>query len=202
MKRSQSLIVVVVSCFLWFGCGSGELVPAENATIYKVMQDTADELGVRQGEVKLDPSASIHGKTAIVVHWNDTLLEKPEDYQIEGFTQAFDGIAKAKVLDLWGLTPETVPTDPSEIETLVRVTCAPGDRIGTFPAVGRPPVPVYRMDCLVDVLDYKTKTIFSQKTFRNAEIDPHTRVLPIDNEVLAAPPYDDIRRYVRNFKRE
>jgi len=58
------------------------------------------------------------------------------------------------------------------------------------------------MDCIVDVLDYRTETIFARKTFRNSEIDPTTRVLPIDDEVLAAPPYNDIRGYVKTFKRE
>lgn len=202
MKLNRPPILLLIFCILWLGCGLGREVPPENARVYKVMQDKADELGVPQGEVKLNPSAAIHGKTAIVVHWNDSLLEKPEDYQIEGFTQDFDGLANATVLDLWGLTPETVPTKPSEIETLVRVTCAPGDRIGTFPAEKRPPVPAYRMDCIVDVLDYRTETIFARKTFRNSEIDPTTRVLPIDDEVLAAPPYNDIRGYVKTFKRE
>ncbi|HQZ81975.1 MAG TPA: hypothetical protein PLR83_02025 [Pyrinomonadaceae bacterium] len=201
MRKNRSIDVVVIFCALWLGCG-GENIPPENARVYKVMQDKANELGRPRGVVKLDSSAAIKGKTAIVVHWHDSILDKPEDFRIEGFTQYFDGIAKAKVLDLWGLTPETVPTKPSEIETLVQVTCRQGNKVGTFPVEKRAPVPAYEMDCLVDIINYKTTTIFSEKAFHNSEIDPHTRVLPIDKEVIASPPYEEIRGYVKNFKRE
>ncbi|MBV6495886.1 MAG: hypothetical protein JFAIHJKO_01000 [Pyrinomonadaceae bacterium] len=201
MKKNRCIDVLLIFCLLWLGCG-GENIPPESARVYKVMQDKANELGSLEAAVKLDPSAAIKGKTAIVVHWHDSIVDKPEDYRIEGYTQYFDGIAKAKVLDPWGLTPETVPTTPSEIETLVRISCGKGDRIGTFPAERRAPVPAYRRDCLVDIIDYKTKTVVSRETFFSSEIDPHTRVLPIDQEVVASPPYEDIKSYVKNFKRE
>lgn len=201
MKRNRNIDILLIFCLLWLGCAGGD-IPPENARVYQVMQDKANELGNLNAEVKLDPSAAIKGKTAIVVHWHDSILDKPGDFRIEGYTQYFDGIAKAKVLDLWGLTPETVPTKPSEIETLVRIACEKGERVGTFPAEKRAPVPAYRSECLVDVINYKTNTIFSRETFFNSEIDPNTRVLPIDKEVVASPNYEEIRGYIKNFKRE
>jgi len=201
MKKNRPFDVLLIFCLLWLGCG-GENIPPESARVYQVMQDKANELGRPQGEERLDPSVGIKGKTAIVVHWRDNIIDKPEDFRIEGFTQYFDGIAKTKVLDLWGLTPDTVPTKPSEIETLVQVTCRKGNKVGTFPVEKRAPVPAYEMNCLVNMINYKTSTIFSRKIFSNSEIDPNTRVLPIDNEVIASPPYEVIRDYVKNFKRE
>ncbi|MBX3281098.1 MAG: hypothetical protein KF756_01335 [Acidobacteria bacterium] len=200
-KRFPVIVVFLLFCIVWLGCGLGENVPPPDARVYHIMQERANELGALQVKVALDPSKAITGKTAIVEHWNNSDLEKPEDFRIEGFTQYFDGIAPAKVLNIWGLKPDTVPTKPSEIETLVRIGCTNGARIADFKVERRAPVPAYAIECLVEMIDYKSATAFSQRAFRNSTIEPDRKVLPIDEKVVARPPYDEITGYIRNFKR-
>lgn len=200
MQKNRAIDILLIFCLLWLGCG-GENIPPENARTYKVMQDKANSLGAMTAEVKLDPTAAIKGKIAIVDHWQTDEITQPEDFRIEGFTQYFDGIAKGNVLDGWGLTPDTVATKPDEIETVVRINCMRGARIGTFRAPKHVPVPSYRSECLIDMIDYKTATIFARESFFNSEIDPSTHLLPIDREVVASPPYENIMAYVKTFKR-
>lgn len=189
----------MIFCVLWLGCGKS--MPPENVRVYQGMQDKANELGAMHTKVDLDSSHAIEGKTAIVVHWGYSPIERPDDFRVEGFTQYFDGIAKAKVLDLWGLKPDAIATDPSDIETVVRVGCTSGARIPDFQADGRDrPVPAYAKECLVELIDYQSATVFAQGFFRNSTIEPTRRVLPIDTKVVASPPYDEIMNYVRNYK--
>lgn len=201
MKNSQLVIVMLIFCALWLGCGI-EAPPPEDARIYQTMKFKANELGAMHTKVDIDSSHPISGKTAIVVHWATNELNGPDDFQIEGFTQYFDGIAKAKVLDLWGLRPDTVAIKPSEIETVVRIGCTMGSRLADFHAENGRVVPAYATECLIEMIDFRDAVTFWQEVFRSSEIERSKKVLPIDSKVVASPPYEDIMEYVKNFKRD
>ncbi|KXK03894.1 MAG: hypothetical protein UZ17_ACD001000991 [Acidobacteria bacterium OLB17] len=166
------------------------------------MKEKANQIGALDAKVRLDPLHRIHGKVAIVAHWNYSPVERPEDFAIQGFTRYFDGIAPAKVLNAWGLKPDTIATKPEEIDTAVRVGCTSGARIEDFKPERLPPVPAFATVCLVELIDYRKETVFAQQVFRNTTIEPDRNVLPTDDKIVASPPYEDIEEFVRTFARD
>jgi hypothetical protein len=200
MSHFRLIELLLVLCVVALGCGLGSDVPPKEKRIYQIMHDRSNELGATVADVKLDASVPMKGKVAIVFHENN-YLEKPEDYRIIGFTQYMDDIAAQKVLEPWGLTRENIATKPDEIDTLVRITCTKGRRIGDYPAERRAPIPAYGIQCLVDVMNYKTATIFARETLENLTIEKANRPMPVDESITAWPPYEDIYAYVKNFRR-
>ena len=174
-------------------------VPSDEARIYKFMEDAGDELGLLSTTTSLDPSRKISGKIAVV----NRKYVFTDDYYVELFSPFFDKIASDDDLRSWGLDKADVATTPEEIDTLVRITCKKGKKIGTFRSPDKSrSVPGYGMDCDVELIDYKAAVVFAKRSVSNNEMPATATIRNDDKEYTVLQPYREIHSYIKTFPRQ
>lgn len=170
LKKPLILSIVLLTGMLSAGCGGGK----------KLLAGKAQELMDTPVTEKLDPGARIRGKVAVV----DTYPGIP--VSLEGFNA--DGTVDH--LSAYFFSPRRKAQTVEEIETLVKVICRKGEAIASSsPAV-------YANVCDVSLIDFKTKTLFAKKSFKNDSLAKGTS--PINPDV-AYTPSEEIKAYLREF---
>jgi hypothetical protein len=153
------------------GCGGGR---------EKALAGKAGELMNIQAAEKLDPSARIGGKVAVV----ESHFNRPAS--LEGFHA--DG--PIDQLSAFFFSPRRKAQSVEEIETLVKIDCQKGDAIsGSSPTM-------YASFCDVSLIDFKNKTVFARKRFENQYTFNGVSVV---DESVARPPSEEIKAYLREF---
>lgn len=174
-------------------------IPTDEARIYKPMEDAADKLGLMTTTTNLDSTKRISGKIAVV----NRKYVFTDDYYTELFSPFFDKFESDDELKNWGIDKTKIATKPDEIETLVRITCKKGKKIGTFRSPDKTKtVPGYGMDCDVEVIDYKAAEVFAKKSFSNNEMPATASIDDDDKDHTVLQPYREIHSYIKNFPRD
>lgn len=170
--------------------------PPESERIYKVMGDKATEIGNTPTTVALDSKAAIRGKIAIV----NRKYDFTEDFYIEGFNAYGTAFATDYDLDRWGIKKEEIAATPDEIDTLVRIKCKRGKKIGQYGSGGTS-IPAYAIVCDVALIDFKSAVVFAQKTFTNSEMMDSITASSTKKEDVALQPVAEIGKYLKKFPR-
>jgi hypothetical protein len=224
--KNGALSVLLLLAFVSLGCGFGKLfagknaesnssnvragnsantandnsdpngAPSESARVYKIMEDKANELGNTTTSIALDPKAPIKGKLAIV----NKKYDFTEDFYIEGFDVYMTSFASDYDLERWGIKKEELAATPDEIDTLVRIKCKRGKKIGSYSSGGTS-IPAYAMVCGVEMIDHKTATVFAQKTFTNNELLDSITTSSNTKDHVALQPTKEIGNYIKSFPR-
>lgn len=170
--------------------------PPDSARIYKVMDDKADEIGNTPTTIALDSKAVIKGKLAIV----NKKYDFSEDFYIEGFDVYGTAFATDYDLERWGVSKDELAAKPDEIDTLVRIKCKRGKRIGQYTSGGES-IPAYAMVCDVALIDFRSAVVFAQKTFTNSKMMDSITVSSTTKEDVALQPTTEIGKYLKSFPR-
>lgn len=174
-------------------------VPSEEARIYKVMEDAGEKLGALSTTTSLDATRKITGKIAIV----NRKYAFTDEYYVELFSPFFDKFASDDDLRSWGISKADVATNPDEIDTLVRITCKKGKKIGTFRSPDKTrTVPGYGMDCGVEVIDNRSAVVFAKSSFSNNEMPASATINGDDKDYTVLQPYQEIHSYIKKFPRQ
>jgi GYF domain 2 len=157
-------------------------------TDFTSMKDKAEELAKLSPAIKLDSTAKIKGKVALV--------EKGQfDAEMDFFNVYYKEISETNVTS-YGLTTEMLAYKPEEIDTLIQTICTKGKVIGHYEAG----ITGYANNCKVSLIDYKSKTIFAQKTFTNSKPDKSiSSVYDKSKEFIVITPFTEIQDYVKSF---
>ena len=129
--------------------------------------------------VSLKPDAAIRGKIKIV--------EKLESGFISGGYISISDYS-------YGLPYNKLAYKSEELETLVRIICVQGSPIGKTGKETQ-----YASKCEVSLIDYKTLTVFAQKTIENKTLDESQKDSPTDGGWIVAPPKKEIENYLKSF---
>jgi hypothetical protein len=173
-------------------------VPPDEARIYKIMEDKANELGKTQTTVRLDPAAKVKGRIAVV----NKKYDFTPDFYIELFGPYMNQFTTDFDLGVWGIDQAHIATKPEEIDTLIRITCQRGKQIGKYTSPGGDQsVPAYAMTCGVDIIDYKTATVVAQKSFTNNVMPKSASISSTAKDYVVMQPSDAIKNYLKKFPR-
>jgi hypothetical protein len=170
-KRSLILSILLLIGGMLAGCGGGSK---------KALAGKAEELKNTQATEKLDPTARIGGKVAVV----ESSFNRPAT--LEGFHA--DGAIDQ--LSAFFFSPRRKAQSVEEIDTLVKIDCQKGNPIG----VSSPTM--YASVCDVSLIDFKNKTVFARKRFENNSTFNGVSVV---DESVARPPSEEIKAYLREF---
>ena len=154
---------------------------------YTGFRNLASEMARVAVPEKIDANASIKGKFAYVLRDADGRAE----------LKGFDGMGKnfqKYDYEKWGVGSERLAENIAEVETLVRVVCQKGERLG---AVRR--TTVFAQKCEVSIIDYQASNVVAKKSFENKkmETDVDTKIYPSRYVVLY--PYTEMDEYVKSF---
>ena len=132
--------------------------------------------------INLKPDAAVRGKIKIVQKYEKGDLGSNLYSFIEG-------------ADYFGLPRERFADKPEELETLVKIVCVKGSPIGRVEKTAQ-----YSSKCEVSLIDYKTLSVFAQKTIENKTLDesPPAQSSTSKNWVVG-PPKQEIESYLKSF---
>ncbi len=167
---------------------SNTKISAPIPTDFTSMKDKAEDLVKLSPPLKLDSTAKIKGKVALV--------EKGKfDAQMDFFDVYYKEISESNVTS-YGLTKEMLAFKPEEIDTLIQTICTKGKVIGRY----EQGVTGYANNCKVSLIDYKNNVIFAQKTFINAKPDKTiSSVYAGSKEFIVITPFSEIQDYIKSF---
>jgi hypothetical protein len=133
--------------------------------------------------VSLDPNATIKGKIKIVEKY---IYGRDEPGSPAGFT--FGGY------QTYGLPSARLTDKPEELETLIRIICGKGERIGKVENTTE-----YANRCEVSLVDYRNLRVFAQKTIENKKLDQEARKESFPLDWVITVPKQEIEDYLKNF---
>jgi len=154
---------------------------------YKGFIDLAAELARLTFPENLNPGAAIKGKFTVAY----------KDAGGRSVLKGFDLLGKEIYkydYEKWGVGPERLAEKPDEIETLVKISCQKGTKIGTVKRTS-----VFANKCEVSIIDYKAGNVIAKKLFENKEMrnDVDTNLYPSQYVVLY--PFSEIDEYIKSF---
>lgn len=230
MKRSNIstiVILAIIGMFLALGCGRlGSLVPKQNASntsssetsdasntankettqttpisgtpLYdrEHYSDRADEIAKVKTRTKLDADHTLDGKVAIVIKPYDFSTE----YALELFTSATSDYLDTFALDRYGITKDQVAQTVEDLDTLVRVTCDT-KKLGTYTLSNGRSIPAKGLDCTVEMIDYRSGTIFAKKTFHHGKLDDFVTISPDSDDYTNFEALTGAEEYIKSFPR-
>ena len=133
-----------------------------------------------------------------------TTVSLNSDAAIKGkiaFARKFEkGDAGQSPVEIDGYAINDFPFDkravkPEEIETLVKITCGKGDKIGQKGEAVQ-----YSNRCEVSLIDYKTLTVFAQKTIENKNLDNTPAAKDSKAKIwITDLPEAEIANYLKNL---
>lgn len=170
--------------------------PSESDRVYKVMSEKANEIGKTPTTVKLNSRTPINGKLAIV----NQKYSFSEDFYIEGFNASGSDFALDYDLDRWGIKRDEIAGKPDEIDTLVRISCKRGKKIGEYTSGGKS-IPAISLICEVELIDYKTAVVFAKRTFTNNDLFDTITTSTTQKEYVNLQPDEEIGKYLKKFPR-
>ncbi len=135
-------------------------------------------------KVELNPSAAIKGKT-MVVQRDDRGEIGPFNYMLTTFSS--NGTA-------YGFAGDKLTYQPTELETIIKIDCAKGGPIGKVQNTSE-----FSSKCEVSLIDYKTLTVFAQKTFENKTLDQEVRKESYPLDWAIDIPKQEIESYLKSF---
>ncbi len=154
---------------------------------FKAFMDTAPELGRVLLPVNLSASPTIRGKVAVVEIDGGQFELKGFDYKGEDYS----------TYGTFGISKEKLATRTDEIDTLIKVICNKGDRIGSIKGVA-----VYANKCQVSLVDFKASTVVAQKTFENRQWDKEDEDFDSElyrNGYVVLSPSQEIENYIKTL---
>lgn len=111
--------------------------------------------------------------------------------------KGFDGFGKEKCkydCDNWGVGAERVAENVGEIDTLIKINCKKGTRLGTVKRVS-----VFSNQCEVSIVDYKNSVTIAKKTFENKEMNRDIDTEVYDSQYVVLSPRSEIEQYIKGF---
>ena len=132
--------------------------------------------------VALKPDAALRGKIKIAQKVEQGHLDSTLLLTIAGS-------------DDFGFPYERIAQKPEELETLVRIVCVKGSLIGKVEKT-----PQYSSRCEVSLIDYKTLTVFAQKSFENKTLDESPAARSLTGTAwVVRPPKQEIESYLKSL---
>ena len=135
----------------------------------------------------IDANAKIKGKLAYV------LQDAGGKVELKGI----DGMGKELYkydYEKWGVGSERLAEKIDEVETLIKVVCKKGERLG---AVRR--TAVFAQQCEVSIIDYKAFSVVAKKSFENKKMDKDVDTDIYPSQYVVLYPYSEIDEYVKAF---
>ena len=132
--------------------------------------------------VNLNPNATMKGKIKVV--------DKYEEGEIHGWLP----YTKLSNIETYGLPSQKFTYNPEELETLIRVVCTKGSPIGKAGNWTE-----YSNKCEVSLIDYKSLSVFAQKTFENKELEPNVTEGSLPVNWVVKRPKQEIEGYLKSF---
>ena len=133
--------------------------------------------------VNLNPNAAIKGKIMIAQR-KDYGAIGPRD---QSTTFSGNGLYH-------GLPDNKFTVKPDELETLIKIVCMKGSLIGKVENTTE-----YSSKCEVSLIDYKTLSVFAQKTFENKTLDQNVRKEKYPLDWVIKMPEAEIESYLKSF---
>jgi hypothetical protein len=132
--------------------------------------------------VDLKPDAAVSGKIKIVQKLERGDLNSNQFSFIEGS-------------DDFGFPYERIAQKPEELETLVRIVCVRGSLIGKVEKITQ-----YSSRCEVSLIDYRTLSVFAQKTIENKTLEETGAAKSSESSRwVVGPPKQEIESYLKSF---
>lgn len=130
--------------------------------------------------VSLKPDAALKGKIkfARMYEEGDPLISP---VKIDAYTENTLPFSKAT-------------TKPAELETLVKIVCGKGDKIGQFGKTTQ-----YSSRCEISVIDYKTLTVIAQKTVENRTVDENPSAKDAARVWVTNFPKAEVENYLNSL---
>jgi hypothetical protein len=154
---------------------------------YTGFRNLAPELGRVIVPENLDSNAAIKGKMSVVLQ---DASGKAELKGIDGFGKELYKYDYEK----WGVEPEKLAENINEIDTLIRVTCKKGSKLG---AVGR--TSVFANICEVSVIDYKAFKLIAKTSFQNKTMEKDFDKETYTSQYVVLYPYDEIDKFIKGL---
>lgn len=154
---------------------------------YKGFIDLAAELARLAFPENLNPNAAIKGKFAVAY----------KDAGGRASLKGIDGLGKEIYkydYEKWGVGPERIAEKPEEIETLIKVSCQKGAKLGAVKRTG-----VFANKCEVSVIDYKAGSVIAKQSFENKKMDTDVDTDTYPSQYIVLYPYSEIDEYIKGF---
>lgn len=130
--------------------------------------------------VSLSSDASLKGKIKLVRQYEEADISQ-NPVKIDGSLSSVFPFAKLAV-------------KPEELETLVKVVCARGSKIGQFGKTTQ-----YSNRCEVSLIDYKTLTVVAQKIIENTTVDDNPSAKNVTKIWVTKMPEKEIENYLKSL---
>ncbi len=154
----------------------------------KDLKNKSEELAKMSPPQKIEKNPTLKGKIAIVEKDHET------DARILGFDYdglKYDGTTKP----FYGIADAQLATRPEEIDTLIQILCSKGKRIGSYINGSE----AYAGKCKVSIIDYKTPSVITQKTFVDSKPPSEIRRENLDLSDVISYPLFEIQEFIKGF---
>jgi hypothetical protein len=137
-------------------------------------------------KAELDASRRIDGKVMIATRklYGEV---SPFNYQLFGFTANYPN---------YGFNYDQVTTRSADLKTLIRILCRTGDRIGKVENTTQ-----FSNKCEVSIVDYRSLTVFAQKTIENKTLSQTARKEDFPLDWVVEMPEKEIGEYLGSIPR-
>ena len=130
--------------------------------------------------VSLKSDASLKGKIKLARQYEEADISQ-NPVKIDGYLSSFFPSAK-------------LASKPEELETLIKIVCGKGDKIGQFGKTTQ-----YSNRCEVSVIDYKTLTVVAQKVIENTTVDDNPSSNNVTRIWVTKMPEKEIENYLKSL---
>lgn len=170
----------------------------KNPAYYKTFSEKSVELGNLKPSLKLDKTAKIKGKVAILEKTRGEFDYKLLGFDVRGNESLQQYISQDEdAVKTYGFTFKDLAENLNDLETLIRISCQNGKVVGRYEGG----ITAISNRCLVSIIDYKTNAVMAQKTFENAKPEDEIKVQKFKKQEILMHPYNEIRAYVTQFPR-
>lgn len=135
-------------------------------------------------QVSIDPAPVIKGKVMFA--------QRVEYGNIDPFNPTTTDYSDLGIN--YGFGYEKLATRSSDVTTLVNIVCAKGSQIGK---VGN--VTEFSSKCEISLVDYKTMTVFAQKTIENKNLEQGAPKESFPTDWVVKQPKDEITAYLQGL---
>jgi hypothetical protein len=137
-------------------------------------------------KTELDPNRRISGKVMIATRKLSGEIS-PFNYQLFSYSSNYPN---------YGFNYDQVTTRSSDLNTLIRIMCVKGDRIGKVENTTQ-----FSNKCDVSIVDYKSLTVFAQKSVENKTLSQTARKSDSPLDWVVEMPEKDIGEYIASIPR-
>ncbi len=130
--------------------------------------------------VSLRSDASLKGKIKLARQYEEADISQ-NAVKIDGYLSSVFPFAK-------------LTSKPEELETLIKIVCGKGDKIGQFGKTTQ-----YSNRCVVSVIDYKTLTVVAQKIIENTTVDDNPSAKNVTKIWVTKMPEKEIENYLKSL---